>query len=55
MDEATGLLAVGNTFGELALYDYVGSPLENLAYIGDNFTERKALEFLAMPQVRSVV
>jgi hypothetical protein len=43
IDEATGLLVVGNIFGELVLCDYVGSALENLAYIGDDFTEREAL------------
>ena len=53
-DEAVGLLAVGNTFGELVLCDYVGSPLDDLARISDDFTEREALSLHVMPQVRTL-
>jgi hypothetical protein len=45
---------VGNTFGELVLCDYVGSPLDDLAHISDDFTEREALSLHVMPQVRTL-
>lgn len=34
--DVDGLLAVGNSFGELLLCDYVGLPLDDLAYIGND-------------------
>jgi hypothetical protein len=52
VDDATGLLAVGNIFGELVLCDYLGFPLENPAYIGNDFTELAALGLHIMPLVR---
>jgi hypothetical protein len=36
-DEALGLLVVGNTFGELAVYDYIGVQPPGLWSISDDF------------------
>lgn len=36
-DETLGLLAIGNTFGELAICDYVKQPLEHLSGLVDDF------------------
>jgi hypothetical protein len=55
-DEAMGLLAVGNVFGELVLCDYVGSPaLDDMATIGVDFTKQQAFNLHIMPQVRPCV
>jgi len=51
VDEATGLLALGNTFGELVLCDYVGLRLEDLAHIGNEITKRESIGLHIMPQV----
>jgi hypothetical protein len=37
-DEAPGLLLVGNIFGELAIYNYVGVQSPELLSISDDFT-----------------
>jgi hypothetical protein len=39
-DETLGLLAIGNTFGELAICDYVKQPLEHLGSLANGFTEK---------------
>jgi len=55
-DEAMGLLAVGNVFGELVLCDYVGSPtLDGTATTGVDFTKRQTFDLHIMPQVRPCV
>jgi hypothetical protein len=51
-DEAIGLLAVGNVFGELAICDYVGLRMENLSHIAKEFPLQDAADLHIFPNVR---
>lgn len=52
-DEALGLLAIGNTFGELAICDYVNQPLEHLSGLSDDCVEKFAEDIVIASKVRA--
>jgi hypothetical protein len=50
-DEALGLLAVGNVFGELAVCDYVGRWSDDLLLLAEDISAADAPSFLRLPDV----
>lgn len=50
-DEALGILVFGNSFGEVALCDYVRLPVADIWGIADDFVTQDAGDTIRLPQV----